>query len=275
MATQTSDRKPGQFADERFRRRRRAWRKRIGWILAVTAIVEIAFVVGMGLLLRSSDMAFFWGSGIGIALTFIAFALESPPAYIENWRQGAEGEKRTARALRRLVKDGWTLIHDVQRPHGGNFDHVLVGPSGVYVLETKNPSGICSVDGGVLSVRQRSDPEDRYENRGVGASTRAMAAELSHLVAKAGPRRSWVQGVVVLWGDFEQRSLVSGRVVWVHGTALADVLEGRPERLDRAELDRVTRALRAGLPRDAGSASAVLGPPPPVSSGDVRRPAAR
>jgi len=48
----------------------------------------------------------------------------------------AEGEKATAKALRGLVKSGWTLLNDVDWGRG-NIDHVLVGPAGVFLLETK------------------------------------------------------------------------------------------------------------------------------------------
>src|SRR6266536_3651741 len=32
------------------------------------------------------------------------------------WRRGARGERRTARHLRKLLRDGWTVLHDVAVP---------------------------------------------------------------------------------------------------------------------------------------------------------------
>jgi Nuclease-related domain len=54
------------------------------------------------------------------------------------WRRGARGERRTARALRPLLRAGWTVLHDVAIPDSrANADHLLIGPPGVFVVDTK------------------------------------------------------------------------------------------------------------------------------------------
>ena len=54
------------------------------------------------------------------------------------WRRGARGERRTARALRPLLRVGWTVLHDVAIPDSrANADHVLIGPPGVFLVDTK------------------------------------------------------------------------------------------------------------------------------------------
>ena len=32
----------------------------------------------------------------------------------------------------------WLVVHDVARSDGTNFDHIVVGPPGVFVLDSKN-----------------------------------------------------------------------------------------------------------------------------------------
>jgi hypothetical protein len=58
---------------------------------------------------------------------------------IRNCRFGLRGEQAVAEALAdiRVVSAGYIAFHDV--PGGGawNIDHVVIGPGGVYVLETK------------------------------------------------------------------------------------------------------------------------------------------
>jgi hypothetical protein len=49
---------------------------------------------------------------------------------------GADGESWTAEAVRPLRRDGWRLVNDVFLT-AGNIDHVLVGPAGIVVLESK------------------------------------------------------------------------------------------------------------------------------------------
>jgi hypothetical protein len=54
------------------------------------------------------------------------------------WSKGAKGEKIVAKKLRKLPKK-YTAIRDVKIPNlGGEIDHVVVGPTGIYIIETKN-----------------------------------------------------------------------------------------------------------------------------------------
>ena len=52
------------------------------------------------------------------------------------YRLGFHGERYVAEELNQLMADGFHVFHDV--PFGNyNMDHVLVGPTGVFVIETK------------------------------------------------------------------------------------------------------------------------------------------
>jgi Nuclease-related domain len=54
------------------------------------------------------------------------------------WRRGARGERRTARHLDKLVRAGWTVLHDVAVPGSrANGDHLLIGPPGVFLVDSK------------------------------------------------------------------------------------------------------------------------------------------
>ncbi len=54
------------------------------------------------------------------------------------WRRGARGERRTARRLRPLLRAGWTVLHDVAIPGSrANGDHLLIGPPGVFLVDSK------------------------------------------------------------------------------------------------------------------------------------------
>ncbi|MEX5632080.1 nuclease-related domain-containing protein [Parafrankia sp. FMc2] len=59
------------------------------------------------------------------------------PPEIEAWRVDAEAERRTARSLDRLGRAGYTVLHDRQlADSAGNIDHLVIGPSGAWVIET-------------------------------------------------------------------------------------------------------------------------------------------
>ena len=58
------------------------------------------------------------------------------------WRRGAEGEEEVAYQLRKLG-DAWRVIHSVPVGTGDtDIDHVVIGPSGVFTLNTKNHLGM-------------------------------------------------------------------------------------------------------------------------------------
>lgn len=54
-----------------------------------------------------------------------------------SWRVGAEGEERVGRVLARLDAS-WRCLHAVEvGERGSDIDHVLIGPPGVFTLNTK------------------------------------------------------------------------------------------------------------------------------------------
>ncbi len=63
----------------------------------------------------------------------------------KNYRRGADGEKKVGLALARFPDD-FHVINDLATPFG-NLDHVVVGPTGVFVMDTKNWRGAVSADG--------------------------------------------------------------------------------------------------------------------------------
>src|SRR2546425_1787774 len=117
----------GRYAEERYRRGLRGWRSRTRPILVLfLGPFVLAGVVG-GLFaghLLSWGMGLICGVGAGVWMTM----RDSPPGYIEKWHDGAEGERKTEKALRKLDRAGLRVVHDVQARYG-NYDHIAVGPS--------------------------------------------------------------------------------------------------------------------------------------------------
>lgn len=73
----------------------------------------------------------------GAFLTFLARGLDAKTDE-RSWRVGADGEESVGARLEKLRTDGWQLLHSV--PVGkrdSDIDHVLIGPGGVFTLNTK------------------------------------------------------------------------------------------------------------------------------------------
>jgi hypothetical protein len=63
------------------------------------------------------------------------------------WSVGAVGEEKVAGTLA-MLGDPFHVVHDVFLPNTrGNIDHVVIGPNGVFVLETKNNNGYIACEG--------------------------------------------------------------------------------------------------------------------------------
>jgi hypothetical protein len=227
------------YAERRFREGMSSWRRKVRpvFVLALVvpsmAAVVVGFMTGQMLGLLCGLCA----GGLGFAWMILR---DSPPAYLEHWRRGAEGERRTRRELLKL---GWHFIEDVPDSRG-NYDHVVVGPAGVFHLETKYPSGIAEVVDGALRIRGRHG-ETRAGTLNVRGRLLGGSAALCREIERQCGERSWVSGVVVLWSPFPQRVVESERIVYLHGKELRGWLGARREALEQPMVALLEGALDA------------------------------
>jgi hypothetical protein len=64
------------------------------------------------------------------------------------WQRGTAGERRTARLLDPLERHGWVVLHDLAVPGSrANIDHLVIGPGGVFVIDSKHYRGRLQLDG--------------------------------------------------------------------------------------------------------------------------------
>jgi len=75
---------------------------------------------------------------------------------VERHDRGATGEEQVGSLLDELSGAGWRVIHDASLGRG-NVDHILIGPPGVFTLETKSHPGpvrVARVHGATLAQAQ-------------------------------------------------------------------------------------------------------------------------
>ncbi len=187
--------------------------------------------------------------------------------------KGAEGEARTAKALSRLGRD-WVVLHDVQWPGRrlANIDHVVVGPGGIFVIDSKNWAGKLTVDGEVL----RQDGRSRER-------TVAAAADAALAVAELAPAYSSLVRPVLCFAREEKLSGWMRDVMICSTSNVKRMLTSRPPVLDRARVKevatRLDMQLRSATESRAGTVPAVTPLAPPLVHAhpvpDARRPARR
>jgi hypothetical protein len=147
------------------------------------------------------------------------------------WSWGAAGERWTADELGRLNSD-WRVYHDL--PDGtGNWDHVAVGPTGVFAIDSKSLSEPAIVDDqGLRAGRLRFG----------GNKTRSSAVRMKELIERHTDRALWVQGVVAVWGQLPEDVIERDKVLYVKAPRLVETLENQP-----ARGPRLTDAQRADV----------------------------
>jgi hypothetical protein len=133
---------PGRSAQAAARRRRReelaAWTRSLAWraplVAAAGAVVQVL----------ATQAGLPWAGLVGLAAAaLVAWRLRFRPSeQARAWQRGAQGERRTARLLDRLTRDGFVVFHDLAVPGSpANVDHLVIGPSGVFVIDSKQWAG--------------------------------------------------------------------------------------------------------------------------------------
>jgi len=109
-------------------------------LIAVLALLAMP-IAWQGIGLRGVPLVVFGLGAIGTMVS--ADRIYSDQA--GRWLRGAEGERVVGAVCAKLKADGWHAIHDVSLGHG-NVDHVLVGPGGIFTIETKSHRGDIPID---------------------------------------------------------------------------------------------------------------------------------
>lgn len=203
----------GAHARRRYRDARRA-KARSEWrgaakMVAVTAAALVAGGIVGGTPRLLAAMMF----GFTVGLLLVLWLLGDPHQL--TWLWGAMGEEETERELKKLDPSRWSAEHDIERARGGNWDHVVTGPPGTFMLETKHL--------GSAPVLVEGD-------RLVSGRTRIPGSQFRHAALALKEARSlsgWVQAVVVIWGDFPQRIVLHERVAYVAGEEVVGWLESQ------------------------------------------------
>jgi len=238
----------GRGAQDKHDDAARRWRRRVLRRLQVPfgAVAVLLIVLEM----TNRDLtSWCLGLGLGVLIGIYTVLRDSPPAHIERWRRGAEGERRTARSLAPLRRSGCVLLHDLpdRRSSGrdlkGNIDHVVVSTAGVFLLDSKWLGGEATIDGDVVRVQMLDDEDASYEMSRLASGMRGRAVRLQEDIAQQTGVRN-VQAVVVFWNRFPAGLVEQGRVVYVEGARLAEWLRQQSPTIAAEQVPFIANAIR-------------------------------
>jgi hypothetical protein len=242
------DRLAGRYAHDRYKLGLKRWRR---WVRGVSlAISAPLFLLGVAALVFSHGTVLWLGGALfGLGTAAWIWLRDTPPDYVENWNTGAEGERKTAKALRSLKGLEWRIFHDIQTGYG-NYDHVVVSPGGVFLLETKYLGGIIEMRDGVPCVRRKLYPDQSKPYGDIRRQALSSAARLKGEIEELSGYRTWVQAVVVFWSDFPEGIYEDEHCAFVHGPRLRSWLLEQSRRLDLESVQLVSAGVEAVCLRD-------------------------
>ena len=232
-------RKPGNYL------RNQAWKN-------LAAAVLCIMVFGVILLFVASEVSAFRLS-LGFYEAVLLLISLAPLAafyyYLGKFRiysGGLEGENRVAKFLASSLGNDYYLINSASFTNGhGDIDHIVLGPNGVFVVETKNWSGKITCHGDNWSR------QNRHKNSGFTSPSMQVKKNAS-IVRKAIetsaaliPLRIWVEGIVVIANNHADLQLNYPTVPILKLYELANFIrsQGNPGNYSRQQLELIAKQL--------------------------------
>ncbi|RAY11812.1 NERD domain-containing protein [Actinomadura craniellae] len=214
-----------------------------------------ALRVGISLLI-GIVCAVILGIRVGFTVALVAIIADSVRAArqttsVEAWGRSSSAERRTERQLRGLAKHGYHVLHaravprDDEGVSDGKIDHLVIGPSGVYAIDSEQwdkrlPVRTMShlkLFHGPIDKKDRLD-EARWEAK---QASRTLTAQVGFDVP--------VQPSVAIYGPAIPWKVLTVRDVDVYSGGRAKAyLRRRPKLLTEEDIQQIYEAASASLP---------------------------
>jgi hypothetical protein len=218
-------RRPGQFARERA----------VRLAIPVAALLVVAVVLAVVGLLRQ-----WWPfSLLAWLVLWLEYRWEKGGRDPVPWMAGARGEQAVAGVLDELKSEGFRSVHDLDIGRG-NVDHVVAGPTGVFLIETK------SVKANLYPKSGRLMTANTDRTAWVKQATRC-AMEVKRRLGLAGMDRFVPAIIVSTRGKVLRKPLTFGNVDVIELADLADhIRRPRAQSLDERDIARAIAAVLRG-----------------------------
>ncbi|WP_062529715.1 nuclease-related domain-containing protein [Demequina rhizosphaerae] len=162
------------------------------------------------------------------------------PETIAAFAKGAEGEEIVGSLLASLPGDEWHVLHSIPLESIGDVDHLVIGPPGLVVINTKNHTGrrvVVGADG------LRVDGVERDHLSQIGRQGRVVANHVRDVTHLSVPTVAVVAVVVSKTADLEVWSSPAD-VLAVASESLVETLASLEVRQTQTESDQLFEMLR-------------------------------
>jgi Nuclease-related domain len=224
-------RAPGQYTRSIVRRLRMRTLLMLGGLAVATTL--------MGRRFGWQDPRFLGAEVALLSVIFLISRFVLP--LVDRHDRGAKGEEQVGALLDGLGERGWHVVHDANMGRG-NVDHILIGPGGVFTVETKSNPGPVRVGRVHGSVLGQAQAQRKAIEAIVGEHVEPLVVFSRAWVDRPLSRRKGVRVVPA--------RMLLGYVDRQPERLSAEAVERAQERLARALAERLTRPRpRARPPR--------------------------
>jgi hypothetical protein len=130
------------------------------------------------------------------SIAFVAWKIFRLLPKLRQLRLAIEGERVVGQFLERLRERGYVVFHDVVAP-GFNIDHVLVGPAGIFSIETKTWSKASGSNAKIVYDGQRLLCGPHEPDRDPITQCKAQANWLKSVITESTGRKADVFPVLL------------------------------------------------------------------------------
>jgi Nuclease-related domain len=217
----------------------RRWLYRVGAALVIGLVVTVIF-----------------GPRLGLAVAVLVVVGDlvrnsRRTSSVQAWQKSSAAERRTERQLRSLEKAGYRVLHaravprDDEGVSDGRIDHLVIGPSGVYAIDSERwdkrlpvrTQSHLKLFHGPFNKKDRLD-EARWE---ANQASKIIASQVGFEVP--------VQPSVAIYGPSIPWKVMRVRDVDVYaGNRARGYLRRRPKILTETDVQRIYQAAEEALP---------------------------
>jgi hypothetical protein len=202
--------------------------------LLLLGIVIGAATGAAGVLVILGVIRWWWCSFLALGLVVAMDRLTRRGRRLDpyTWSRGVDGEGQVAVLLKTLEPLGFQVFGPIDVGHG-DVDHVAVGPTGVFAIETKNWPGVVTARGEELLRNGR--PEDAVKQAVRGA-----------IAIRKLTRARWVEAILVcVNAKVDQEPIKLTYATVTSAARLTSLIADHAGRLSAGDVATIARSLGA------------------------------
>lgn len=183
-----------------------------------------------------------WTSATIVVIAIAVFKIRSVLGQVKNLRLGIRGEMAVGQFLEQTRAMGYRVYHDIEEK-GFNIDHVLVGPGGVFVIETKTRSKSIQGNPVIIYDGERVLVDGHAPDRDPIAQAKACRDHIKWIFSKVTQRDPKLRAVVLFPGWFIERKAKNVEVWVLNPPAFVKFLKHESSLLTSEEVGMFSEAL--------------------------------